>query len=134
MIVDELKIASKSRGKPLIRIKNKRVNSQYSYSEDLDDPEDAPKDSRFKNVLNDVIKYDISKPGKFVNYKFKPEPEKQNIYLRKYLPEKHRIQQNVNQHNSLYLGREPYDIHNVSVRNTNVKVKIKLITSPSIFN
>ena len=123
-----MKIAQKSKGKQLIRIKNRRINSQFHERndyDDFDDPESVPSNEKFKNVLNDVIKCDISKPGKFVNYKFKPEPEKQNIYIRNYIPEKHRIEKNVNKHHSLYLSREPYNIHNVAVRNTNVNVGIQ---------
>lgn len=75
-------------------------------------------DPRFKTVLNDILKYDMSKPGKFVNYKFRPDPEKLNVYLRHYMPEKERVPSNINDHNSHYHPREPYDNHNVSIRHS----------------
>ena len=75
------------------------------------------KDPRFKTILNDVIKYEPGQPGKIVNFKFRPDPEKPNFYLRKYSPEKIRIKENIKNHSRSFLSREPYHRDGLSLRN-----------------
>jgi len=75
------------------------------------------KDPRFKTILNDVLKFDPSESGKIVNFKFRPDHEKPNFYVRKYSPEKEGIANNIKQYMKLYLPREPYHKDGVSLRN-----------------
>lgn len=67
--------------------------------------------------MDDVLKYGTDiKTGKVVNFKFIPDLPKPNFYLRKYSPEKIRINDNIRNHMNLYLAREPYDKDGISLR------------------